>query len=152
MVEAPKLTDSIPRASIRQILDVLVLISQGATNFEHVRLQLHSRSGRKAPGTRHAMWTVARDTLSDLHKLGFITAGILPRKLSDIDRFRESPCRITERGLELAGLFADKPGRAYDELLVVWMNEHPYFRSFMTRLLRAPLHVPDITNANQLGG
>jgi hypothetical protein len=151
MAESRKSTDSIPRASIPQIFDVLISISHGATTFDQVRVQLQARSGRRSPATRQAMWTVARDTLSDLHKLGFITAGILPRKRSDLDRLRESPCSITERGSALASLFVEKPGRAFDELLLVWMNEHLYFHSFMARLLRAPLYVPDITSANHLG-
>src|SRR5207244_12050461 len=46
---------------------------------------------------------------------------------------------------------AEKVGRAYDALLILWLQEHPYFRRFVVRLLESPLYVPDVTNIGQLG-
>src|SRR5262249_49354301 len=73
MPEKPtKVTDSIPRASVAQVLLVLGFIeaSGGKTTFEHIRLNLLQRSQRAAPASRWAMGTVARDVLIDLQKLG----------------------------------------------------------------------------------
>jgi hypothetical protein len=97
------------------------------------------------------MWTVARDVLTELQRLGCASVGILPRKLSSVDRLRETPCEIRPQGRELARIHAEKPGQAYNQLLIAWMNEHPYFRSFTIRTLRGPLYVPDITTVKQLG-
>lgn len=149
-----RVTDSIPRAAVEQILHVVATLdSAGKSTFDDVRKLLHGRSARRAPASRDAMWTVARDVLSDLQRLGFATVGVLPRKRSEVDRLRESPCELTESGHALAEVLAQKQGRgrAFDQLLVTWANEHPYFRHFMTRLLSGPLHIPDITTAKQVG-
>ncbi|WP_164002145.1 hypothetical protein [Pyxidicoccus caerfyrddinensis] len=147
-------TDSIPRAAVEQILHVVTLLdSKGTSTFDDVRQLLHLRSARSAPASREAMWTVARDVLSDLQRLGYATVGALPRKRSEVERLRESPCELTATGRALAGLLAERQGRgrAFDQLLVVWMNEHPYFRQFMARLLSGPLYIPDVTTVKQVG-
>jgi hypothetical protein len=149
-----RVTDSIPRAAVEQILQVVAsLDSEGKATFDHVRQILHRRSARRAPASREAMWTVARDVLSDLQRLGYATAGVLPRKRSEVERLRETPCELTESGRALARIFSEKQGRgrAFDQLLITWMNEHPYFRQFTTRLLSGPLHIPDVTTLKQVG-
>ncbi len=148
-----KVLDSIPRTTVQQVLEALSAIAAlgGKATFEQVRQSLLQRSGRRAPPSRDALWTVARDVLGDLNRLRFISAGILPRKRSEVDRLRNSPCEITDRGTALALTFAENRGQAFDDLLLAWVNEHPYFRAFITRLLRGPLHVPDITSVRQLG-
>jgi len=95
------------------------------------------------------MWTAARDALSDLQRLGYASVGVLPRKRSEVERLRETPCELTDSGRALAKVHEEKRGRAFDELLVAWMNGHPYFRAFIVRLLDGPLHVPDVTGAKQ---
>jgi len=147
------MTDSIPRASIDQILQGLrfVAVQDGTTTFDAVRTHLLAASNRKAPNTTTAMWTVARDVLTELAKLGLASIGVLPRKLSDVNRLRDTPCKISEQGVELARLHAEKVGRAYDTLLILWLQEHPYFRRMVQRLLESPLYVPDVTNIGQLG-
>jgi hypothetical protein len=147
------MTDTIPRASIDQILQGLRFVAtyDGTTTFDAVRTHLLAASNRKAPNTTTAMWTVARDVLTELAKLGLASIGVLPRKLSDVNRLRDTPCKISERGAELARLHAEKVGRAYDTLLILWLQEHPYFRRMVQRLLESPLYVPDITNIGQLG-
>ncbi len=153
MADLPKITDTIPRASIDQILSALgFLASQNARcTFDAIRVHLLAASSRKAPNTASALWTVARDVLSELEKLKLANVGVLPRNLSDVDRLRETPCEILPRGTEIAQLHADKPGRAYDALLVLWLAEHSYFRRLMLRLLESPLYVPDVTNMGQVG-
>jgi len=89
--------------------------------------------------------------LTELQRLGLGTIGTLPRRRSDIDRLRESPCEITAAGRDLAQVNATKSGQAYDTLLLAWMNSHPYFRGLISRVLASPVYVPDITNAAQLG-
>jgi len=149
----PKPTDSIPRAAIQQLVDAVVAIQAegGSSTFEQVRRVLHRRSARRAPGSHEAMWTVARDVLSELQKLNLATVGTLPRKRSEVRRLRDSPCELTHQGRELALVVGQSTGRAFDQLLVTWVNEHPYFRAFMLRLLEGALHVPDITTLKQIG-
>ena len=147
-----KTTDTIPRASIAQILGSLGHINSAEkSNFEAVRRFLYLLSGRYAPASSAALWTVARDVLTELQRLGLVTVGALPRRRSDIDRFRESPCEITAAGNDLAQLNATKSGQAHDTLLLAWMNSHPYFRGLVSRVLASPLYVPDVTNAAHLG-
>jgi len=148
----PKTTDTIPRASIAQIFGALGhLATVDKSNFDLVRRYLYSLSGRRAPASATALWTVARDVLTELNRLGLATIGTLPRRRSDVDRLRESPCEITAAGKELAQVQTTKSGQAYDTLLVAWLNSHPYFRSLICRILAAPLYVPDVTSASQIG-
>jgi len=148
-----KKTDSIPRASIEQIIKGLCFLDSagGKGTFDQVRIYLNSHSTRKSPSTKTAMWSVARDVLTELQKLGFASVGILPRKLSDVEKFSNTPCEILPKGATLAKIYTEKAGQAYDQLLLAWMNEHPYFRAFMARLLQSPLFIPDITSAKHLG-
>lgn len=145
--------DSIPRIRIDQLLDVLSVVasSSDTRTFEEVRQFLHRTSKRKAPPSHEVMWTAARDVLSDLERLGFLKTGPLPRKRSEVDRLRETPCQITEDGQALARLYKESRGKAFNEMLLAWMNNHPYFRAFTTRLLSAPMYLPDITSIRQLG-
>ncbi len=146
----PSATDTIPRASIEQIFGVLrFLVAQGGrTTFDAVRVHLLASSRRRAPNTSTAMWTVARDVLTELEKLGFSTVGVLPRRLSDVSRLRETPCELSQAGSDMAQL---QPGKAYDALLIRWLTDHAYFRRLIARLLQSPLFVPDVTNMGQIG-
>ena len=146
-------TDTIPRASIEHLFASLQLLRRnaGRSTFDALRLHLLAGSKRRAPNSRTAMWTVARDVLGELSKLGFVVVGTLPRKLADVDRLRATPCEITAMGSELADLHAQNEGQAYDRLLLLWFKEHSHFRSFLLRVLQSPLFVPDITNLSQLG-
>ncbi len=147
-----KTTDTIPRASIRQILQALGHVAlAGKSNFEEIRRFLYANSGRRVPASETALWTVARDVLTELQRLDFATIGVLPRRRSDVSRLRESPCEITQKGKELAEAHATKPGQVFDALLLAWMNIHVYFRALMVRVTESPLYVPDVTSAAQLG-
>jgi hypothetical protein len=150
---ATKVTDTIPRASISQVLGVLrfLLDRGGKATFEDVRVLLLAASRRRSPNTATAMWTVARDALTELEKLNLARVGVLPRKLSDVDRLRDAPCQLLPDGARLAELHATNLGEAYDAVLLSWLAEHPYFRALMLRLQRSPLHVPDVTSLAQLG-
>jgi hypothetical protein len=151
--DGQNVTDTIPRASIEQILDGLRFLAghgDGAT-FDAVRIHLIASSNRKAPNTTTAMWTVARDVLTELTKLKLASTGVLPRKLSDVARLRETPVRVSPLGIDMARLSSERTGRAYDSLLISWLTEHPYFRHFLIRLQESPLYVPDVTNIGQLG-
>ena len=147
------ITDTIPRASIEQILRGLRFLAEqeGSTTFDAVRTNFIASSNRRAPNTATAMWTVARDALTELTKLNLATTGVLPRKLSDVVRLRETPVRVSPLGIDMARLYSEKVGRAYDALLISWLDEHPYFRCLVLRLLESPLYVPDVTNIGQLG-
>jgi hypothetical protein len=148
-----QVTDSIPRAGIAQLLDAVAALDTagGKTTFDAVRDVLQRGSSRRAPASREAMWTVARDVLSDLQRLGYAVVGMLPRKRSEVDRLRSSPCELTDAGKDLAKVLRERQGHAYDELLISWVNEHPYFRQFTARLAEGPIYVPDVTNVKQVG-
>lgn len=153
MLDDKAIKDSIPRIRIDQLLDSLSLItsSESTCTFNEVRRSLHSSSKRKAPPSREVMWTTARDVLTDLSKLGLVTVGPLPRKRSEVERLKETPCKVTEKGVEVTRLYKESRGKAFDAILLLWMNIHPYFRAFTIRLLDSPMYIPDITSIKQLG-
>ncbi|GEM_PF-3343726 len=153
MQELNETKDSIPRVGIDQLLDVLshITSSESRCTFDQVRNFLYKTAKRKAPPSREASWTVARDVLSDLQRFGFLKAGTLPRKRSEVERLRETPCEISESGSELARVYREKRSEAFNKLLIAWMSGHPYFRVFTVRLLQAPMYIPDITGIKQLG-
>jgi hypothetical protein len=97
------------------------------------------------------MYTVARDVLLDLRRLELIQAGILPRTQSALETLSEAPVELTDAGRSLADLYKESSGRAFDQLLILWLTQHPYFRSFIARLHREAIFVPDITSVKQLG-
>jgi hypothetical protein len=148
-----KQTDSIPRAAMAQIFGVLVYLagSEESSTFDEVRLVLLKKSARTAPASRVAMWTVARDVLVELQKLGYLDAGVIPRTQSLADRNGDTPCRLTDAGRAVAEAYKQDQGSAYDQMLLAWLNQHPYFRRFISRLHQAPIYVPDVTNAKQIG-
>lgn len=151
--DAKKITDTIPRASIAQIIGALGHIAQATTaDFDSVRQFLYAQSGRRAPASATALWTVARDVLTELQRLELAKVGTLPRRRSDVDRLGKSPCEATPAGQELAELSTTKLGQSYDKLLIAWLNSHPYFRSLTSRIFVEPLYVPDVTSATQVGG
>jgi len=148
-----KTTDSIPRAAILQILQVLTRLaaSGGRSTFDEVRLFLVKRSQRSAPASRSAMYTVARDVLLDLQRLELLQAGTIPRTQSKLETLSDAPCELTDAGREMADLYKESPGRAFDRLLAAWLNQHPYFRAFIARLHQQPLYIPDVTSVKQFG-
>jgi len=144
-----KVTDSIPRARIADILGVLAFVaSSGRTTFEQIRLHLLERSKKVAPASRWALGTVARDIVVDLQKLGLVDAGTVPRTVANADRLGDAPCEVTEKGRELA---SQPRGHATDQILIAWMSHHPYFRALIDRLHQSALYVPDVTSVKQIG-
>ena len=154
-MEVPRITDSVPRATITQILQVLSHLarSDGRSTFNQVRLFLLKRSRIAAPSSLTAMYTVAREVLLDLKQLELIQAGVLPRTQSQLAALSDAPCELTPAGVELARLFAEKEtrGRAFDCLLLAWLQHHPYFKLFLMRLHRRLLSFPDVTSIKQFG-
>lgn len=153
MAGPEKRTDTIPRASIEQLFSALMFLHAraGRGTFEGLRLSLIAGSRRRAPHTPTAMWTVARDVLTELEKLKLASVGVLPRKLSDVSRLREAPCELLSDGAQLVELHMTDLGRAYDTLLSRWLAQHSYFRALTVRMQKSPLYLPDITNIGQLG-
>ncbi len=148
-----KQTDSIPRAALVQIFRILdFLAGVESSTFDQVRLFLLQKSARSAPASRVAMYTVARDVLVELQKLGLLEAGVLPRTQSLAEKNGDAPCKLTESGNALAAVYKENQGRAFDQMLLVWLNQHPYFRLFIARLHHAPLYVPDVTSIKGLSG
>jgi hypothetical protein len=145
-------TDTIPRVQVTQILSALssVAATDGRGTFERVRAHLLKESKRKAPVTHEAMWTIARDVLSELGRLGYANVGPLPRKRSEVLRLANTPCELTSTGRELAESYMGRRAQAFDALLGVWLKEHLYFRVFTERVLDEPLFVPDITSIKQI--
>jgi hypothetical protein len=154
-MDVSKITDTIPRAAVTQILQVLSHLDRcgGRSTFREVRLFLLKRSLRAAPSSQTAMYTVARDVLLDLKDLEFIQAGTLPRTQSQLATLSEATCELTGAGRELASLYVEKQtrGRAFDQLLLAWLKHHPYFKIFLVRLHQRLLSFPDVTSIKQFG-
>ncbi len=145
-------TDTIPRVQVTQVLSVLSAIAAAddKSTFERVRAHLLKESSRKAPVTHEAMWTIARDVLSELGRLGYANVGPLPRKRSEVVRLANTPCELTSTGRELAESYIARRAQAFDALLGIWLKEHHYFRVFAERVLAERLFVPDITSIKQI--
>src|SRR5207302_5332561 len=132
-----KVTDTLPRASVAQILGALRLIANSPkTRFEDVRLFLVRASTRRAPASADAKWTTARDVIGELQRLGFVVGVAIPRQKKDLIRFRQSVIDVTGDGAKLADNYGNNRGHAFNELLGRWLQYHPYFRSFLGRLLQ----------------
>lgn len=147
-----KLTDTIPRVRITQVLGIAALLAERDTpsTFDVVRSHLLKQSARSAPGSREAMWAIARDVLSELSRLGYGEVGPLPRKRSEVLRLSGTPCALTSDGRRIGMLYKQHRSKAFDDLLIAWLSQHPYFRKFTQRILAGELFVPDITSIRQV--
>ena len=147
-----EVTDTIPRIQVAQLLSVAdkLAAGDGKGTFDSVRTHLLRELSRKAPATDEAMWTIARDVLSELSRLNYANVGPLPRKRSEVLRLASTPCELTPTGHALGENYRSRRAQAFDELLNAWMEHHPYFLMFMHRVLAGPLFVPDITSIKQV--
>jgi hypothetical protein len=147
-----QVTDTIPRVQIAQLLSVAaaLAVAGGKGTFESVRAHLLRESSRKAPVTNEAMWTIARDVLSELSRLGYANVGPLPRKRSEVLRLAATPCELSNTGRVLGENYRTRRAQSYDELLNIWLEQHPYFRTFTDQVFAEPIFVPDITSIKQI--
>jgi hypothetical protein len=153
MVAASANTDTLPRASVQQILGALRFIARSKTaTFEQVRAAIVRFAARRSPASADAKWTTARDVLAELQRLGYVSGGPIPRQKNVLARFRESLFEVTPEGLKMATSYESGPSQAFDELLHVWLRYHSYFRAFIGRVSTGPLHIPDITSVKDVNG
>lgn len=129
MVAASVITDTLPCASVQQILGVLRFIARSKTaTFEQIRAAIVRFAARRSPASADAKWTTARDVLAELQRLGYVAGGPIPRQKNVLARLRESFFEVTPEGLKMATSYESGPSRAFDELLQVWLRHHPTLR------------------------
>jgi len=141
----PKETDSILRVSTRDILMTLLMLrGTSETTLENIRLRLCVDREKKRRGD--FLWSTARDTASELRRLGYIEAASLPGPREFYEKLKNDPIRVTHSGRTLIELFDQDRAKAFDELFARMFEEHPYLRSYVRILMDRDLLAPILTS------
>src|SRR5580698_2515196 len=107
-------TDSLPRIQGPDMFMLLRLFDgTDETTLENFRLRLCTDRQRQRRGDY--LFSTARDTASELQRLGLLEGGPFPKDGRDYARMRDNKLRITKQGRDLVGLFSANRGAAYDQ-------------------------------------
>src|SRR2546426_11686624 len=94
-------TDSLPRVQVRDMFMTLRLLDAAhETTLENVRLRLCT--DRKGKRRGDYLFSTARDTASELQRLGLLEAGPFPKDSRDYAKMRDNELEIPDQGSRLA--------------------------------------------------
>src|SRR2546430_14970920 len=115
--------DSLPRVQVRDMFMILRLL-QGAheTTLKNARLRLCT--DRKGKRRGDYLFSTARDTASELQRLGMLEGGPFPKDSRDYAKMKDNALEITDQGSSLAKQFEAERAGAYDELFVKMYQAH----------------------------
>ena len=151
------LSDTIPRIQqlVPHMRDQLMALRKSST-FEQSRL-LYSQTvdrlvaqglGRRTRGTvgdRDRYWSPTRDVLKEGMRLGFVEEQKLPSARRYLDKHRERVYRLTDTGFDAATEAKFDFPAFCDRLATAIYDIHPYFRSFIDRLVSGPIGCPEVS-------
>ena len=138
-------TDSLPRIQVRDMFMLLRLFERtDQTTLENFRLRLCT--DRKSQRRGDYLFSTARDTASELQKLGVLKGGPFPKDSRDYVRMCNNALSITKSGRALLSLFAADRGAAYDDLFGRMYAAHRHLRDYAAILSTRPVFVPVLTS------
>jgi len=138
-------TESLPRVQVRDMFMVLRLL-EGAeeTTVENVRLRLCT--DRKAQRRGDFLFSTARDTASELQRLGLLEGGPFPKDSRDYAKMKDNTLTITSEGRSLAAKFGAVRATAYDDLFGKMYYAHRHLRDYARVLSERSLFAPVFTS------
>ena len=147
--------DTIPRVThLAQFEAVLDGLNEGLT-YEELRRRLRQvviDTARVGGGREHSgrpefqMWSSTKDALEELMRLNWVEKAPLPSSRHRVDAYRRTSFTLTQAGTEWAG--TKNLGEAREFLGRALIDQHPYFREYLTRLSHGPLFVPEFTETD----
>ncbi len=139
-------TDTIPRIRLRDLVSAIQFVGRTeAPTLESLRVKLNADRRTVSGGT--AGYSVARDTASELDRLGLALVGPLPKDAKGFEKKRNSVIKLNEHGRELADKIQSDRAAAYNQLMIAFFEAHPYFRRYVLALVRGPFLAPVVTSA-----
>lgn len=155
----PAVTDTIPRLNriADHARDQIIGLASGATTFEDCRLQYLNtqqrlnRQGRgritasrAGVGEAERNWSPTRDCLQELMRWKVVEAAKLPSERKFLDRYRDQPYELTDRGRQMAAVARDSRAAFTDEAATCLIDAHPYLHQLITALDGGRVTVPFI--------
>jgi hypothetical protein len=138
-------TDSLPRVQVRDMLIILRLLEgPRESTLENVRLRLCT--DRKGQRRGDYLFSTARDTVSELQRLGLLEGGPFPKDSRDYPKLKDKPINVTREGHELALKFSSDRAAAYDDLFAKMYQAHRHLREYARVLSERPLFAPVLTS------
>jgi hypothetical protein len=149
--------DTIPRLQqIRpHMRDQLISLLDGAT-FEEARQRYSATVDRLARqeigrrtasrvGDKDAYWAPTAEVLLEAMRLGFVERQQVPSARRYVEAHRDRTYALTAEGRDLANLAIHDFAAFCDRLAVAIYRAHPYFRALISKLQRAPIACPEVT-------
>jgi hypothetical protein len=138
-------TDSLPRVQVRDLFMILRLLAAShETTLENVRLRLCT--DREGQRRGDYLFSTARDTASELQRLGLLEGGPFPKDSRDYAKMKDNELEITEEGSRLADKFESDRAAAYDELFGKMYQAHRHLREYTRVLSDGHLFAPVLTS------
>ena len=140
--------DSIVRITARDLFISLMLFKKNNNStIENVRLRLCTDRKKKRRGIY--LWATARDTVSELRRLGLIEGGPLPRDHRQYQDTSGNKLSVTTEGKRLIETFNSDKTDAYDHLFSLMFQEHLYLRNFVQIVNNDPILAPVLTSVKE---
>ena len=148
-------SDTIPRVThLTQFESVLDGIDEGLT-FDGLRQRLcqvatdlaRISGGRETSGhPEYHMWSSTKDAIEELMRLSWVEKRPLPSARHRVDAYRRVQFALTDKGRQWIGI--GDAGEAREVLGRALLEQHLYFREYLTRLKLGPLFVPEFIEAD----
>ena len=140
--------DSIVRITARDLFISLMLFKKNHdSTIENVRLRLCVDRKKRRRGTY--LWSTARDTVSELRRLGLIEGGPLPRDHRKYQDMSGNKLSLTSGGKCLIERFYSDKADAYDQLFSLMFQEHLYLRNFVKIVTKNQILAPVLTSVKE---
>lgn len=140
--------DSIVRITARDLFISLMLFKKNHdSTIENVRLRLCTDRKKRRKGTY--LWSTARDTVSELRRLGLIEGGPLPRDHRQYQDMSGNKLSVTSGGKSLIERFYSDQADAYDHLFSLMFQEHLYLRNFAKIVTKNQILAPVLTSVKE---
>lgn len=148
MVAEKQLTDTVPRLSARDLFLILKTFEQSAeSTMENVRLRLCHDRRLKRRGT--FLWSVARDILGELGRLGYVSDVPSPKTSRQFEELAMGAVHLTDDGHALLSKFLGDRASAYDDLFARMYEQHSYLQSFALVMQQQRLLAPVISSMKE---
>ena len=154
-INGMKVSDTIPRVThLVQFEAILDGLNEGLAFDElrkrlwQVALDLARISGGREPSghPEYYMWSPAKDALEDLMRAGWIKKAPLPSVQQRVNAYRSTRYELTDVGLKWAR--AKNAGEARELIGRALLEQHPYFRQYLERLMRGAMLVPEFSESD----
>lgn len=138
-------TDSFPRVTARDLFMVLQVFERtSGSTLENIRLRICVDRKKQRKGT--FLWSAARDTASELVRLGLLEGACYAKNTQQYESMKANVLTLMQQGTELLQAFRKDRAEAYDTLFIKLVGKHPYLQRFISVLSKGHLVAPVVSS------